>query len=404
MPIRAVHQFPRRFLWGCSTAAHQVEGQNTNDWWRWEQTLKTNTDKAGRAADWWGGLYHADFDRAVELHHNTLRFSIEWSRIQPEPDTWDDWALDRYRDMLQALHDRGIKPLITLHHFTNPLWIADQNSWLWDQTPIHFERYVSKVVDRLGDLCSFWCTINAPNRMLEKGYEKSIWPPALSRRNTEQVALNLVNGHMRAYYAIKDIQPEAQVGYSLATAPRYNRALMERIIRDGDYKTLFRRITLARAKDTIDWIGVEGAITAQNVKAHAHRLFQLFGKPIYVTGLQTDSTLGSPAKFIETMRALWLTVNFNYPIRGVLVHSLIDGFEWEQGYKDFARCGLYAVDFASQARTARPIAAIYREMCELNGVSAEITEKYAPELLPTLFPGSAGQNNVTLKPRSKQSG
>ena len=98
---KATFYFPQGFLWGTATAAHQVEGNNTNNnWWAWEQQEGRiiNGDKSGRACDWWAGRWREDFDRAQETYQNAHRLSVEWSRIQPAPDRWDESALDRYRD------------------------------------------------------------------------------------------------------------------------------------------------------------------------------------------------------------------------------------------------------------------------------------------------------------------
>ena len=123
---KAIFNFPNGFLWGTATSAHQVEGGNTNnDWWEWEQQEGhiLNGDKSGRACDWWAGRWREDFDRAHETYQNAHRLSIEWSRIQPEPDRWDESALDHYRQMLLGLKERGMMAMVTLHHFTNPLWL-----------------------------------------------------------------------------------------------------------------------------------------------------------------------------------------------------------------------------------------------------------------------------------------
>jgi len=112
MPQAAYH-FPRGFLWGAATASHQVEGNNTNNnWWAWEQEpghIK-NGQKSGLAIDWWNGRWREDFDRAAGSGQNAHRLSIEWSRIQPAPDRWDEDALDRYRAMIRALLDRNMTP------------------------------------------------------------------------------------------------------------------------------------------------------------------------------------------------------------------------------------------------------------------------------------------------------
>jgi beta-glucosidase len=128
----ATFHYPRGFLWGTATASHQNEGQNTNNnWWAWEQQNGRIVDghKSGAACDWWGGRWREDFDRAVEGGQNAHRLSIEWSRVQPTPDIWDENALDRYREIVRGLVERGLTPLVTLHHFSHPLWLVENGAW-----------------------------------------------------------------------------------------------------------------------------------------------------------------------------------------------------------------------------------------------------------------------------------
>ncbi|PIW20257.1 MAG: hypothetical protein COW33_02895, partial [Anaerolineae bacterium CG17_big_fil_post_rev_8_21_14_2_50_57_27] len=176
MPTASFH-FPRGFLWGTATAAHQVEGNNTNNnWWAWEQQEGriANGEKSGLACDWWGGCWKEDFDRAAEAGQNTHRLSVEWSRIQPAPDRWDEDALEHYRHMLRGLRERGMTPMVTLHHFTDPLWLGDPSTglrrerpgersgggWETDAVVPLFENFTRKVVEALKEYCSLWCTIN----------------------------------------------------------------------------------------------------------------------------------------------------------------------------------------------------------------------------------------------------
>ncbi len=83
-----------------------------------------NGHTSGLACDWWGGRWKEDFDRAAETGQNSHRLSIEWSRIQPEYDRWDEEALDYYREIIRGLISRGIRPMVTLHHFSDPLWFT----------------------------------------------------------------------------------------------------------------------------------------------------------------------------------------------------------------------------------------------------------------------------------------
>jgi beta-glucosidase len=453
--IQAKFQFPRGFLWGCATAAHQVEGQNANDWWRWEQTPGHifQDQKSGKACDWWSGRYLEDFDRAAEMHNNAQRFSVEWSRIEPEPGKWDEWALEKYRAMLKALHDRGMTPMVTLHHFTNPLWIADHGGWLWDETPKYFERFVRKVVTALGDLCSLWCTINEPMVYAVQGYALGYFPPGMKDRNaTTHVAVNMLYGHAAAYYAIKEIQPHAQVGYAAhlvtfrAPAPQFLNNFAKRMldnffngmfvyaIRDGVARAPgMRAVQMPKIKGTLDWIGLQyyqlydacidlrqplsffmvqrkptdmvcgpvgwGGLVPTAIFDHIKWLWKTLEKPIYITeaGVPDPNDTIRPGYLIEMIHSAWRAVNFNYPVRGFFHWSLQDNFEWAEGFDPRFSFGLYKTNFETQERTARPSAHMYAEICAQNGLTAETVERYAPQLLPKLFPGESGKTDVKLK-------
>ena len=247
MPSASFH-FPKGFLWGTATSSHQVEGNNTNNnWWAWEQQegriLKEHI--SGLACDWWGGRWKEDFDRAAEGGQNAHRLSVEWSRIQPAPDRWDEDALERYRTMLRGLRDRGITPMVTLHHFTDPLWLTDMDGWETDaavipllEKPIRiwlsemggwetdavipfFEKYVRKVVDALKEYCTLWCTINEPNVYMLEGYIRGNFPPGKPNLKLGLVVLyNMLRAHAAAYRAIHEIQPEARVGYAQHFRPQ----------------------------------------------------------------------------------------------------------------------------------------------------------------------------------------
>ena len=457
MPIQAIHQFPQGFLWGCATAAHQVEGQNVNDWWRWEQTPGHvyRNQKSGRACDWWSGRYVEDFDRAADMHNNSQRISIEWSRIEPEPGRWDDYALERYRDMLKALVERGMRPLVTLHHFTNPLWIADQDGWLWDEAPTYFERYVRKVVETLGDLCSFWCTINEPAVYATGGFSLGIWPPGKrSGSALSHVMFNMIRGHAAAYHAIKEIQPESEVGFSihyLGLKPSIptlihlpatsmldlyvNKAFILSLLDGYARVPVGKRIPVRGLKGALDWIGLQyyqqfqvtfnplrpGSFFIQQRKPnnmpvgpgtwgglYPEAIFDIVKtfwntvkKPIYITesGVPDPDDTIRPDYLIRTVRSLWKAANFNFPVRGFFFWSLLDNFEWAEGFDPRFNFGLYKTNFETQERTPRLSAKLYGEICAKNGLSTDTVARYTPELLPALFPGEVGLAEVKLKPR-----
>src|SRR5512141_1349636 len=222
--IEATYHFPRGFLWGTATAAHQVEGNNTNNqWWKWEQDGHTN-GTSGLAADWWGGRWQEDFDRAADAGQNAHGLSVEWSRIQPTPDRWDEDALERYRVMLRGLSERRMTALVTLHHFTDPLWLAEQGGWEKPEAAEAFEKFVRKTVEALKEYCSLWCTINEPNVYALSGYVLETFPAChKGLRVAIHVQANMLRAHAVAYRTIHQIQPEARVSYALHYRPMVTR-------------------------------------------------------------------------------------------------------------------------------------------------------------------------------------
>ncbi len=217
---QATYHFPKGFLWGTATASHQVEGNNTNNnWYQWEETGHM-IHKSGLAADWWGGRWREDFDRAAETGQNAHRLSIEWSRIQPTPDTWDEEAIEKYRNMLRGLRERNMTALVSLHHFTDPLWVTEKGGWENQDIVPLFEKYTRKIVDALKEYVTLWCTINEPNVYALSGYVLGDFPPGKKNiKLSMRVLGNMIRGHAAAYRAIHELQPEARVGYALHYRP-----------------------------------------------------------------------------------------------------------------------------------------------------------------------------------------
>lgn len=455
MPNRTINLFPPGFLWGCATASHQVEGDLVNDWTRWEQTPGHifQNQQSGRACEWWRGRYEEDFDRAAALHNNTQRISIEWSRIEPEAGKWDDSALNRYGDMLKALHTRGMKPMVTLHHYTHPLWFADRGGWLAEDAPALFERFVRRAVEALRDQCDLWCTINEPMIYATGSYVFGTRPPGMKRLSAAaRVAINLLRGHVAAYRAIKALQPESRVGYAhayvgLKPSPPalihraawrlqdsfFNMAFL-RAFRDGVAKFMGARpAEIPGIKEALDWVGLQyytefragfslaapgsgflvqrvpgdlpagppgwGGLNPAALFDHIKRVWETVSKPVIISesGVPDPDDTIRPGYLAETVQAVWRALNFNFPVLGFYFWTLVDNFEWEHGYDPRFNFGLYKVDFATQARIARPSAAFYGEICAQNGLSAEMVERHAPGVLAKLFPGEPGKNNVKLR-------
>jgi len=444
MPIASFH-FPKGFLWGAATAAHQVEGNNNNNqWWAWEQQegYIVNGEKSGLACDWWGGRWKEDFDRAAQGGQNAHRLSVEWSRIQPTPDRWDEDALEHYRQMLLGLRERGMIPMVTLHHFTDPLWLDDFGGWETEAVVPLFEKFTRKVVEALKDYCSLWCTINEPNIYALSGYAAGAFPPGKKDlRLAMRVQANMARGHAAAYRAIHAIQPEARVGYALhyrpmlAARPGFpldrlecniafstiNRAFPT-AISTGVMRTPLGKVRTPEAKGTQDYLGLN-YYSVDTVTFDLRKPGELFGRRFYPQGSDLSDT-GFIANMPEGMFAtikwavksypglplivtengiecaddhirprylaqhihqIWRAVNFNWPVKGYFHWSLVDNFEWERGWTQ--RFGLWELNPSTQERSKRPSADLYAEICKENGLSSEMVQKYCPEVFEKLFPG-----------------
>lgn len=168
--------FPKNFYWGAATSAHQTEGNNTNsDWWEWEKrgALKFPSQDACRHYQ----FFRQDFDIAKELNHNAHRLSIEWARIEPQQGEFSQSQLEHYGQVIDALRERNIEPVVTLHHFTNPLWFSGLGGWVNNASQKYFPDYVEKVVTHLAGKVRFWVTINEPMVYLYHCYILAAWPP-----------------------------------------------------------------------------------------------------------------------------------------------------------------------------------------------------------------------------------
>src|SRR3989338_4203989 len=162
-------QFPDHFLWGSATSSHQVEGDNVyNDWWDWEQKGRV-LERSGKACDHWN-RFREDFKLAQSLGHNAHRFSIEWSRIEPKEGEFNQEALRHYQEVIDAVRLNGLEPIVTLHHFTLPLWLAKEGGWLSKRAPEFFARYSGKVFESLRGHVRYWMTINEPEIYIFKSY------------------------------------------------------------------------------------------------------------------------------------------------------------------------------------------------------------------------------------------
>ncbi len=407
--------FPKSFLWGAASSAHQVEGNNTNnDWWEWEQTRPPQA-RSGRASDEWD-RFEEDFKLAQTLGHNAHRFSIEWSRVEPQEGQWDSRALDHYAQVIRSLRSKGMEPIVTLDHFTLPLWLARQGGWYSRKTPQLFARYVQKVAEALGSDVHYWMTINEPGVYTYKGYLTGEWPPGIkSPEKALKVFKNLLLGHVLAYGKIKEVYTlkawkEPMVGIAQSVlifracsdfslrdrvAARFrhwmfNHLFVQALVRGKAYCMGVFSIHLPKAK-TLDFIGLNyytrefvrhsgfgfpgilGQACTATVEQDRHTekdnflSWEIYPKGLYTflkdfsryklpllvseNGVGTDDDTERSEFIVEHLKAIAQAMKEGAPVIGYLYWSLLDNYEWDEGF--VPRFGLIGVNYKTQERTIR---------------------------------------------------
>ncbi|MFW6052235.1 MAG: glycoside hydrolase family 1 protein [Myxococcota bacterium] len=437
MPARL--SFPDGFLWGVSVSSHQVEGGNVNSWSRWEEQGHVHPgEHAGRACDWWANA-ERDLDLAKELGLGALRFSIEWSRVEPRPGEWDEGALRRYRQICEGIRERGMEPWICLHHFSNPLWFEDAGAFLARDADARFAAYAARVVDALGDVCDRWLTFNEPNVYVAQGYLRGEFPPGRSGDvlGMMRATAAMARGHARAYRHIHGRVPGAQVGWAhheiVFDPARPGHPLDRRVarlqdlffndpfpdvVRTGRLRGGPRAVVgdVAEARDTFDLYGLnlygrllvrfdprrpvelfgahedpgeaprgaselDGSPVGDAYPAGLGRVIDkrsALGRPIYVTehGVADAADRIRPWLLTHAVRHVHDAIARGRDVRGFFHWTLTDNFEWTWGWKK--RFGLVALDVATQERTPRPSARYYAAIARANALTAEMVREHAP--------------------------
>lgn len=379
----ATNSFPDGFTWGTATASHQIEGGNSNnDWWAFEHTPGSGcTEPSGDATD----SYHRwrdDADVVADLGLDTYRFSLEWSRIEPADGEFSMAALDHYARVCEGLRERGIEPVVTFHHFTNPQWLAAQGGWERPETAERFAAFVERAATRLDGLMGRACTINEPNMVAFCGYTLGVFPPGRAEGTdvADRVGDVFIDGHRRAVEVLRSVSPSTPVGLTLS--------MTEWTALDGGEEQLIelRRVMEDRYFDAVagdDFFGVQaytrtrvgphGAVGGEDgvpmlvmgyeywpqaLEAALRRAWECTGGriPLLVTenGIGTDDDDQRIAYLHAALEGVQRAMADGIDVRGYTCWSLLDNFEWAFGY--VPRFGLVEVDRTTFARTPKPSA------------------------------------------------
>ncbi len=403
-------KFPDGFLWGAATSAHQVEGDNIlNDWWKFEVSGKLKY-QSGQACRHYS-MYEGDFDLAQKLNHNCHRFSIEWSRVEPEEGIFSDKEIEHYKAVVSALKRRGLEPIVTLHHFTNPLWFAQSGGWTLKSSTERFLNYVEKITNSLKDDVRFWVTINEPMVYVYHSFLLGLWPPQeASLLKTWIVQKNLLQAHIKAYHLINKIYEENRLGKPFvsiaqnmqdfvpcrATARNKFAAFLRSKVFNLDF------ISRSFCANALDFIGVNYYSRSlvelrgwgiknfstdvcqgghDNLKKNSmgwdiypqglyHVLLSLkkYNMPVFIleNGICTaDDNLRW--EFIrEHLEALRKAIEAGVKTLGYVYWSLLDNYEWDKGFAP--RFGLVEVDYSTYKRTIRESAVKFAQVCLSNSL------------------------------------
>jgi beta-glucosidase len=401
-----------KFLWGVATSAFQLEGSPYADWSSWDSILSTNpyvTDHYN--------LYKKDLELLKDLGVNAYRFSIEWSRIQPREYVWDEEVIAHYQEIIDILIRNNIEPMITIHHFTHPLWFIKKYPWHTEASIGKFLSYTEKIVSLIKGV-RYWITFNEPYVLLLGGYLEGCMPPGIKDASSAIKALeNILICHGKAYDIIHSRIPNAMVSVAhnmAALAPWkrwnpmdrllsriakyfYNHSLLDAFLTGRLHiKFPFRKALVLEIpiKDKIDFFGVnyytrihmrfnpfkKMGVELRHRDIDGHGLTDM-GWEIHPYGLEKvlkyASKLSVPLIITENgiatkrdrvkirfMKAHIDTVERcikkGLDVKGYFYWSLIDNYEWLQGLD--ARFGLYKVDFETLERKPTNAALYYSHL------------------------------------------
>ncbi len=414
--------FPSTFLWGSSTSAYQIEGAcGNNDWDRGAREGRWK-EPCGKACNHYD-LYREDVDLIRQLGHQAYRFSVEWSRIEPAEGQFDAAAAEHYVDLARRLAEAGIKPWVTLFHFTNPVWFADKGEWHQEANVGCFLRFVEYIVPKLAPYVAGWAPINEYNF-----YSGAPNPPE-EHRKLANYAFNVLFADAGSYDIIKahSRAPCASPMAYLTLQPNRPHDPFDRILAEyadwvanGWYYHAMRTGELVypftdarecpQVKGRADFWGVNiytrdlvdsRRKSCRAAGRHHHRALRLvetadqpweFGpdelmanlcrltdKPVYVTenGLATDDDRFRIAYIAQHLAMIRQAMDFGVDVRSYFHWSLFDNYDWGSFDPKF---GLVAYDRTTFARHPKPSAWFYKDVIAANAISGELVRKHLRHL------------------------
>jgi len=422
--------FPEGFLWGASTAAHQVEGEQRNNWSEWEpenaELLSSGANSrlspdvprwkmiseqaqslgnyiSGTAADH-HKLSVQDIRLMKQLNLTAYRFSVEWSRIEPQRGKFDEKVLNHYLNFVRELKENNIEPIVVLHHFTNPLWFEELGGWHSREAPELFGVYAAKVVSELKSSCNKFLTFNEVNAYVLSRYLGggiwAGWPGAETNIFKLRKALsNFTTTHKAVYKQLHETDNTLQIGidhgYVIFKPQRLDPVtLLFAKISEYVSNELFSK----KIRGFEDILGVHYYVR-MDVRAgftsirkwvkhydsdkktdmgwgiYPRGIYEITQKlksknlPIYITenGLADGRDMYRAEFIADHLHWLHQSIQDGADVRGYFHWSLFDNFEWSEGY--WPKFGLITVNKDTQERTIKGSAAVYAQIAKNNRLS-----------------------------------
>lgn len=398
-----------KFLWGAATSSHQIEGGLDNNWSRWEDTeaqelITRSTDRFEWTPNWKLNKAEADqpdtyksgdrinhFERFKEdislmkkIGINTYRFSIEWSRIEPSKGVFSTEGISFYKRFIAELLKNDIEPIVTLWHWTIPIWLRDEGGWTSHKFPEYFEKFTDQIVKNLGENVNYWITINEPNIVSTISLLYCDWPPNKKNPLLMYKSIQiLIKAHKKSYALIKRAYPKSQVSISKNLTHfdegAYGRFSKQKI---AVARYLTNDYFIKKIRNHLDYLGVNHYFTASK-KLEDHEKYPLsdlgwsispqffsqflqetyerYELPIFITehGLADRSDRYRPEFIRETFKQISDARDQGVEMIGYCHWSLLDNFEWDKGY--WPRFGLIEVDEQGNRRI-RKSGYLYRDL------------------------------------------
>lgn len=424
---------PKEFLMGTATASVQIEGGDRNNtWYKWcEEGHIKDGAHCITACDHWNRI-EQDTELLKELNVNTHRMSLEWSRIEPKAGVFSIEAIEHYRYEIQLLVKSGIRPFITLHHFSEPLWFHEMGGWTKEENSDYFLKYTEYVVEKLGDLVCDWVTFNEPNVYTKFGYIFGMWPPGIRKLSTSlKVYTQIIKTHIKAYEIIHNTRkkggfkgktkvgfamhirifcgisitgkiiakvvdyffhelyiegmikgkikfPLSKSGYKYCNSTYvdfmginyYTRNIVEFVFSPSN---LFHTLKCDKAlnKNDLGW-----DIYPKGIYQVCKKYYERYKLPIYITenGISDKSDSKRPDFICSHLAIVAKAIAEGIDIERYYHWTLMDNFEWLEG--ESANFGLYHCNFEDQKRTIKRGGKLYSMICKENKLTDEMIQEF----------------------------